>query len=452
MHLTANHVAALCLYLLSPQSWGGTLPAQVWLPPIPIDANGDLNVFATPLAYRNGRVFSVDVEPPTPGGGLPNLDLRTVIREGTQLPSGAWQWRSTVIDNQTMRDPYHAQASIGLDPKGYVHIAYGMHNMPWQYSVSRQPLSISSFLFRGQQISLADLKAVKYLNHSPFPGSGSAAIPGNQITYPMFFNDHKGVLYVTYRYATRPARNWQERGFAGGIAKYDVATGQWHAIGGSVPIAAGDATIQDGRTAFHPFAFQNGYSVYLVTLAFGPHNGMHVFWNWRPHGAGMNTILPSYAYSPDGVHFYKADGTPYQLPITVAQSGVVGDVTPADQFYAYKSVAVLPNGDPLVVLQPLQGGRVMYTLNRQTGTWSAPQLTPDGASAIVVDAQGRIWAFASGLRVFMKTSLNAPWLMMGQVGKNLCYPKVLYVPKEQRFIIHAVTCGGRHATVVSFQY
>lgn len=447
----ANRPVGLLLWLLIPSAWAAALPAQVWLPATPVDAKGDLSVFVTPLAYRDGEVFSVDVEPPA-SGGLPDIDLRTVVRKGVQLANGAWQWQTKTLDDRTIRDPYHAQASLGLDPRGYVHVAYGMHNMPWQYSVSQKPLNISSFVFRGQPITPDELRAVKYLNHTPFPGSGIAAIPGNQVTYPMFFNDRHGALYLTYRFATRPARSWDERGFAGAIAKYDTNTGQWHAIGGALPIAAGDATIQDGRTAYHPFAFQNGYSVYLITLAFGPHNGMHVFWNWRPHGAGMNTILPSYAYSPDGVHFYKADGTPYHLPITVAQSGVIGNMSPSEQFYAPKSVAVLPNGDPLVILQPLQGGRVMYALDRQTGTWSAPEPSPDGASQIVVDNQGRIWAFATGLKVFMKPALTSPWLAMGTVGSALCYPNVLYVPAEARFIIHAITCGGHHATIVSFQY
>ena len=431
--------------------WSATISAQIWLPPTPVDTKGDMSVFTTPIAYRNGDVFSVDVESPATGGP-PEINLRTILRKGTRLANGNWQWRSKIIDGDTIRDQWHAQGSLGLDSEGFIHVAYGMHNMPWQYDVSERPLSIRHFNFRGERITLADLKAVKYLNHSPFPSRGSAEIPGNQITYPMFFNDIKGALYVTYRYAMRPARSWQERGFAGGIAKYNDATTKWHAIGGSVPISVDDATILGGRTSYHPFVFQNGYSVYLVTLAFGPHNGMHVFWNWRPHGAGMNTILPSYAYSPDGHNFYKADGTPYHLPITVAQSGVIGNISPNDQFYAAKSVAVRANGDPLVVLQRLDGERVMYSLNHDTGTWSPPRLMPDGATQIVVDRKGRIWAFATGLRVFMTTSPTEPWQKMGKIGTNLCYPKVIYVGSEQRFIIHAISCDGRYATILSFQH
>ena len=97
--------------------------------------------------------------------------------------------------------------------------------MPWQYSVSHQPGSVDAFDFRGEALSLnsAFRPAVEYLNQTPFPGLGKAAIPGMQITYPTFFADRKGDLWVTYRFALKPNRDWSQRTYGCGIARYDTA-------------------------------------------------------------------------------------------------------------------------------------------------------------------------------------------------------------------------------------
>lgn len=60
-----------------------------------------------------------------------------------------------------------------------------MHYLPWQYSVSAQPNAIEHFLFHGQLASQAKRDA-RYESDIHFPGPGDAAIPGNQVTYPVF--------------------------------------------------------------------------------------------------------------------------------------------------------------------------------------------------------------------------------------------------------------------------
>ena len=42
-----------------------------------------------------------------------------------------------------------------------------MHNMPWQYVVSRQPYNIREFEFRGQAVSDDELATVKFRNKTP---------------------------------------------------------------------------------------------------------------------------------------------------------------------------------------------------------------------------------------------------------------------------------------------
>ena len=438
-------------------TWIGSLgaaiiAAEVVMPDLDVDVDGDKNVFAIPFDYGDGLVFAVHVEPPL-AGGPPGMNLRTVVRKGTRRTDGHWDWQSTVVESRTLNDPWHNQASIALDRLGYVHVAYNMHNMPWQYSVSSAPYDISNFNFRGQEITFRDLEAVKIHNRTPFPDAGTAQVPGNQVTYPMFFTDKQGELFLTYRFALKPARQWERRAFAGGIAKYDVRTRQWTPIGGRVPILSGDATFPTGAAITHyfPFAFRDTYSVYLINLAFDDRNGMHAFWHWRPGGAGMETILPTYAYSPNGHDFFRDDGGRYVLPVDVSSSSVIGSMPPNRQFYAPKSAAILANGDPIVVLQPLSGGRVLYSLDRRTGRWFGPEPSPAGASQIVIDRTDRQWAFSSGLRVFTRGASKTNWREVGQIGAGLCSPKVKYIESENRFFVHSKTCDGRRASIRSFR-
>ncbi len=425
------------------------ISVEVMLPLTAIDADGDKNVFSTPFAYRDGKLFTVHVEPP-PSTQSNGVDLQTVVRHGQRQNNGSWLWTARLIEGRTILDTWHTQASIGLDKDGYVHVAYNMHNMPWQYCVSKHPYDISAFTFRGEPLTLDQIKVVKYLNRTPFPDIGSASIPGNQVTYPMFFNDNRGELYVTYRYATKPARNWQQRGFAGGLARYDTEQKRWSAIGGKLALTPGDATNAPASAYTVPMVFEDTYSVYLITLAFDGQNGMHAVWTWRPGGAGEDNVIPSYAHAPDGGGFAWADGSSYTLPIRLrdAEAFVTRDET--QKFYAPKSIAVLPDGTPLIVVHPISGGRKLISYDTARRTWSLPSPTPDGAMEVVVDKQGRIWAFATGLKVFMKESLARPWSEVGTIS-GLCSPKVRYYPVESRFVIHAKTCDGRQVTIVSFR-
>ena len=208
-------------------------------------APSSTNVFSSPLAFHAGMLFTVNVEPAL--GPVTGTNLQTVVRKGVQQKFGIWEWESKVIEPNTLEDRYHTQASIGVDNHGYIHVAYNMHNMPWQYSVSAKPGAIGNFIFKGDPITHADRYLVRHKNKTPFISIGTAAIPGNQITYPAFFNDRSGQLYVTYRFATRPKRRFSARDFAGGIAKYNESVHQWEPIGGQLVRTDKDASYPGGR-------------------------------------------------------------------------------------------------------------------------------------------------------------------------------------------------------------
>lgn len=453
--------ARVILTLLCATVLPATLPAahatqlarETILSDLPVDVEGERNVFAQPFAYRNGMVFTVHVEPPaTPRTGKEDMNLRTVVRKGQRQEDGSWRWEEKLIEPRTLRDMWHTQASIALDRNGYVHVAYNMHNMPWQYAVSRRPYDIGEFEFRGQAVSDEELATVKFRNKTPFPDIGNAAIPGNQVTYPMFFTDRDGELYLTYRYSLKPARAWERRGFSGGIARYDVERRVWEQIGGPVVIGRDDAALpRDAKTATQrPFAYDDGHTVYLITLAFDRDNGMHAFWNWRPEGAGMDTIKPSYAYSRDGRNFQRSDGSAYTLPISFKAAEPIAGSADTRGYYAPKSVAVLDDGTPMAIVQPLTGGREVHTYDKQRQHFVS-EPAPAAAAEIAVDRQGRQWAFATGLRVFMREQPGTTWTEVGQLGSNQCYPRVRYYAAESRFVVHTTSCDGRHASMFTFR-
>jgi len=416
-----------------------------------LHAEGDLNVFSTPFDYRNGMIFTVHVERGS-GSGRDGVNLHTVVRKGTRQADSTWIWESKLIESRTILDTWHTQASVALDKKGYVHITYNMHNFPWQYVVSDKPYDISAFSFKGQPVTQAEIDRAKFENKTAFPDIGSAAIPGNQITYPMFFKGRLDDLYLTYRFAVRPARAWEQRAFGAGIARYDTANSTWYSIGGEVKLYSNDTKLPSGKKTVvqKPFSYQDGYTVYLPTLGFDKSNNMHVFWNWRTGEAGMETVRPSYVMSPDGINFFDATGAAITTPIDFSHSPPVTGLKNADQFYAPKSVAITDQGDPLVIMQPLVGGRQIWKLNK-TEKRFLKEDSPYGATTIVVDKQDRQWAFATGLRVFMRTKSSTRWESVGEIGSNLCNPKVVYFPNESKFIVHAKSCTNDSFSIFSFR-
>lgn len=415
------------------------------MPPTAVDPAGDRNVFSTSLDVQGGAVVTSYVAPPPPGVIDDGLNLQTIVKVGRPGPDGQWLWKSKVIEPNTARDPWHNQSSVAFDALGYVHVAYNMHNEPWQYSVSASPADVSTFEFRGQRETMAQRTRVHKSNQTDFPTAGEAAIPGNEITYPAFFRSSDGGLFVTYRYAVAPARPWLQRRFAGGIARYDSQKRIWQAIGGEVARLEGDLarTIEPPPPAW-PFAINPGWTVYLPVLAFDRGGGLHVAWSWRPEQAGMETYLPSYAFRPTAsfvtANFFAADGTKRSLPLTLLTSQEVGNFGREKPFYAPKSMAIAANGDPLLVLQPLTGGRLLLRLEKATGKWLEPEPTPEAASQIVVDRQGREWMFATGLKIFRRNNSELPWRQIGVVSSGLCSPFVKYSETSNSIYIKAKSC------------
>ncbi|MGC2395030.1 MAG: BNR-4 repeat-containing protein, partial [Rhodomicrobium sp.] len=237
---TATSIALLLVSTSLIQNASANDGMQDISPPFQV-APTNVGTFQNAVWAAGGAVYTANVEP---AEGTPlGINLRTVVRQGKRGADDNWTWIVKTIENRTLDSPWHTVPSIAVDHENFVHVAYNMHNMPWQYSVSRQPGSLDAFDFRGEALSLIQLGAVQYLNQTPFPALGSAAIPGTQITYPTFYMDRKGDLWVTYRFALKPNRDWSERTYGCGIARYDSAHRSWMAVGGTVPVGLKDASL-----------------------------------------------------------------------------------------------------------------------------------------------------------------------------------------------------------------
>jgi hypothetical protein len=200
-----------------------------------------------------------------------------------------------------------------------------------------------------------------------------------------------------------------------------------------------------------PFAAAPGSTVYLPVLAFDNNGGTHIAWNWRPEQAGEDTYEPSYAYqSPAQAgkgSVQAADGTQLSLPVGMSDVLSVPGFAPGTSFYAAKSLAVAANGDVLLVVHSVKGGRMLLRLDRKKGIWSVPVATPAGASQIVVDRQGREWMFATGLRIFMRPAGGSRWNELESVGKKLCSPVVSYSSPEDAFYVRVKDCNEAAALI-----
>ena len=126
-----NYVLAFIIQVLLMLAWpvahGPAMALEVTeTPAFPVSPS-NVNSFATPLAYYQGSVYVISVEPPL--GNNNGINLRTIIRKGSER-QGRWQWESAIIDEATLDDMYHTQASVAIDKDGYLHVVYNMHNMP----------------------------------------------------------------------------------------------------------------------------------------------------------------------------------------------------------------------------------------------------------------------------------------------------------------------------------
>ena len=411
----------------------------------------NVNAFATPTAYYQGNIYVVSVEPPA---GISNgVNLRTVVRKGYQH-EGKWMWETTVIDDHTLDDLYHTQASIAIDKEGYVHVAYNMHNMPWQYAISKRPGDIASFDFKGDTITLAEKAIVKHLNKTRPHPLGRQRFPGikSPTRHSSTIDEESSISPIVSPHDQR--KTFGSRGFAFALARYDVLNRRWIVLGGPIKVTSGEADLPAGMpdAEVKAFVFSEGWQPQLLRLFFDKGNHMHVSWTWREFFGGSPFVRPSYAYSQDldDKEFCRADGLKYVLPIHLQDSGLLFPNHLDSQLnspLAYLTAE--PDGTPYVVtLEKGKPSEVRY-FERHANRWSDPEPMPESAQLMEIDDSGRQWAFASGLKIFTRSGPSQRWLKVYEDKGNtrFGYFKALNIHKQNQFLVYSQSVDGEYAKV-----
>jgi hypothetical protein len=368
------------------------------------------------------------------------------------------QWTSAVVESKTRLDPYHTQPSIAVDTAGFIHVVYNMHGTPWQYKVSQQPETITSWDFRGQGAGTNPGQSSPTKSNctgsclSNWFSQGTAAIPGNQITYPFMTTDRNGVLYIAYRECfdcDHP--DYFRRQWSGGIAKYDVQSKTWKRVGG-----------------VRPWAHDTQYVPLGIRMFFDPRNRMHVSWVWGKHytaTAGSAAFekqpnYPSYAYSDDGGKtFYRADGDPLTLPIRFDQSDRI--VPPSwiasptkGYFLGNTHVTADPQRQPYVIVHPLtisDNVKRAFTTYKVGRGWSYPPTPlPWSAARLFIDTAGTMTAISSGMRFHRSKSAGQDWTIFPLDETNGSFhvmPDFAYFRQTNQFRIYAMKEKGSDSAI-----
>jgi len=402
----------------------------------------------TPIAALNNHVYIVNIEPGK-SGDEDGVSLHTVIRRGVADSNGQWSWTEKTLETRTIHDSWHTSPAVGIDRSGYIHVAYNMHNMPWQYTVSDQPDSIGSFSFVGDELSLEDLKVVKFDNRTSFKTMGYAAIPGNQITYPAFYKNTAGDLFITYRFAAKPARSFEDRTMSGGIARFDNTERTWQSTGGDLNSARKDYETSWLKKDIEPLAIasQTGWTVYHPRLAFDGNNRAYIGFYWREGVAGETLIKPCVITTTDFQQFSTLEGDAVNLPMKAQDcTNISTEMNTDSQYNTIGSIAAANDGSLYLIVSPHNGDRKLLTFKQ--GKWSS-ESSPDNATELFLDQEDNVWAISSGLNVFRRSSDSDDWQqVISAEDRTACYPKVTLTEDKSIAYVYSQSCDESNTVTV----
>jgi len=404
----------------------------------------NIGVFNSPICTHGDSVYVAFVRPdPTDGEGYQTVVAR---RSGEE-------WQLSVVEPRSRKDQWHSQPSLCVDRDGYVHVTYNMHSSPWLYSVSKRPEDISEWEFRGQELrGPHDVVQSGYIS-----GPGTAAIPGNRITYQFMTTDRNGVPYVCYREAltTAPGTDYYRMGWSLGVAKYDPDTRQWRRVG-------------PGGGVF-PFATQPGFRGQGGSIFFDAANRMHLAWlfyaEYERDGSGhLKPNYPCYARSDDGGEtFHKADGAPLSLPVDLPNADVMlqpswCEPNERGYFSGYTHVGAMPDGTPWVEVMlkdpPPGKGPALVPCVPGEG-WGEPMRTPYAGRQFVIDDVGTITVISSGLRVHRSHDGGRTWQMWEvdtEEGPYNYWPDLVYSRRPGRLRLLAQPLASGELRVYTFAF
>lgn len=355
---------------------------SVWHTPIKVHVGANGSVWHTPIVHYNNDTYVTYVDEA----------LNTIVAKR----DSAGNWQYATIKTGTSNDPGHNESSIAIDGDGYIHVWYDMHTEGMKYSRSNQPGSLAGgFTNRASEF------------------------PTGAYTYPAAVTAPNGDIYMA-------ARNYFN-GYGCELFRWDNSANTW-------------SEIADG------FAKESGYVCYIPNLEADSTGAIHISWSWAQTTPRPERHIGSYAkYDPVTNTFYKADGTPYTLPITRATADIFQPLENGEAWtnygVNYTRITVDPTNKPLIVygysIDRIAVGTTDVRLAEWSGSsWSRTTLLQDELSAashsadITYNGGVRVYAGKSDDNVYRWTRAagssawtTAPVTTNGEVRK----PKVATV-------------------------
>jgi len=227
---------------------------------------------------------------------LARRDLRDNSVETLRLPD------FTLSSN----DP-HRNTCLGVSSKdGRLHLSWDHHNNPLHYARSRRgfltdpPKHMAAEDIEPEQSILEDTSLA------------------SRVTYPRFFNDARGNLFLFYRQGgSGNGHNYLHR--------YDAESGAWSVVG----------MVFSSRGTYAPWNDSRSRNAYFHDLLFDSNNRLHATWVYREvAGTWASNHDLHYAYSDDaGQTWYTGAGRKIADlaqgdPIELADPGIVAREIP----------------------------------------------------------------------------------------------------------------------------
>lgn len=351
---------------------------------VPVSSKVHANVWATQVWTHKKDLYLVWVTP----------QQELVI---AQFRNGTENERTVLLKD--VAEDNHNTGSMGIDRKGYIHVAGNLHNgapgkFTWNYWISQKPYSIKAFDFRGGKM----FGPVEYRTR----------IPGAFPTYPHFHRGPKNALYVSYR--GRVLGGDLRPGYMGmQLAKQKQAgTDQWDSLGAQAPdpdpwpvntlgwIANGKWDHLYYQTYRMPLAHDGKKTIHAAWTVYGPESR-----NQAVHenvGSGATHVI--HAMTRDGGKIWRsADGSELKLPVGIDQpAAVVHESNPGD-LTSTVTIAVTHDSRPVITYRrggmPMLGTPTLRVADAN-GIWSEERPMPNGNMMVFVLPDGTFLSPGTG--------------------------------------------------------
>jgi len=249
-----------------------------------------------------------------------------------QVPLDGGQAKIGRLDPDfVVNDDSHRYFTLGVDKEGYIHLTGGMHGSVWQYWVSAKPEDVSEFV-RATPGERLKQKAKNASKADPADPEQPECPPGAGITYPHYFTDAAGNLFLQARGSVPSfqAGRKTKTVMVELLSMYDADTRSWRLLGDDIPKAFGGHPGHPVTAWTDNFSNgQEGVGNYARSAAYfhaSRDNTLHFLFkimNYSPQsgtlrdsdeGGGGKDLL--YAWSKDGGKtLHRVDGSNVEWPV-----------------------------------------------------------------------------------------------------------------------------------------